>query len=97
VEENNRYELTDLSSMALHQRIEALETVIKNMGQNSVGQKPQTKITPWRVLNSLLVLGLGTYKAAATYRGQTIGPTTTDWIIGVFWTLMCARVTRCLP
>ncbi|KAJ7912490.1 hypothetical protein B0H13DRAFT_2007286 [Mycena leptocephala] len=74
--------------MALHQRIEALETVIKNMGQNSVGQKPQTKITPWRVLNSLLVLGLGTYKAVATYRGQTIGPTTTDWIIGVFWTLI---------
>ncbi|KAJ7912467.1 hypothetical protein B0H13DRAFT_2007266 [Mycena leptocephala] len=74
--------------MALHQRIEALETVIKNMGQNSVGQKPRTKITPWRVLNSLLVLGLGTYKAAATYRGQTIGPTTTDWIIGVFWTLI---------
>jgi hypothetical protein len=33
------------------------------MRQNSAGQKPQTKITPWRVLNSLLVLGLGTYKA----------------------------------
>ncbi|KAJ7853422.1 hypothetical protein B0H13DRAFT_2082724, partial [Mycena leptocephala] len=88
VEENNRYELTDLSPMALHQRIEALETIIKNMDQNSVGQEPQTKITSWRVLNSLLVLGLGTYKAAATYRGQTIGPTTTDWIIGVFWTLI---------
>ncbi|KAJ6574265.1 hypothetical protein B0H19DRAFT_935082 [Mycena capillaripes] len=55
---------------------------------HTVGQKPHTTITPWRVLNSALVLGLGAYKAITTYQGQSIGPTTTDWIVGVVWTLI---------
>lgn len=90
---NERHEMSDVSSTALHRRIAELErriaTLEANMGQGQVGHKAQTTITPWRVLNSVLVLGLGGYKAAATYLGQTTGPTTTDWIVGVVWTLMC--------
>ncbi|KAJ7626651.1 hypothetical protein DFH06DRAFT_1481101 [Mycena polygramma] len=52
---------------------------------------PQTqamKITPWRFLNTIVILALGIYKAVATYHGQTTAPTTTDWITGVVWTLI---------
>ncbi|KAJ7461601.1 hypothetical protein FB451DRAFT_1404833 [Mycena latifolia] len=50
---------------------------------------PHVKVTPWRLLNTVLVLALGIYKAAASYLGQSIAPTTLDWIIGVVWTLIC--------
>ncbi|KAJ7461607.1 hypothetical protein FB451DRAFT_1497610 [Mycena latifolia] len=53
----------------------------------------RVKITPWRLLNTVLVLGLGIYKAAASYLGQSIAPTTLDWIIGVVWTLTCYWVS----
>jgi hypothetical protein len=52
------------------------------------GEQAHATFTPWRALNTILLLGLGAYKAIATYRGQTIGPTTADWLIGVVWTLM---------
>ncbi|KAF8198276.1 hypothetical protein K438DRAFT_1967016 [Mycena galopus ATCC 62051] len=35
------------------------------------------------LLNIVLVLGLGVYKAAASYLSQEIAPTTLDWILGV--------------
>ncbi|KAJ7760025.1 hypothetical protein B0H16DRAFT_1720247 [Mycena metata] len=89
---NETHELTDLSPnqriAALEQRIEALEILIRNMGLEGVGERPQATITPWRVLNTALVLGLGAYKAITTYRGQSMGPTTADWIGGVVWTLI---------
>ncbi|KAJ7872317.1 hypothetical protein B0H14DRAFT_186400 [Mycena olivaceomarginata] len=44
---------------------------------------PSVKITPWRASVTLVVLGLGVYKSVGTYQGQTIGPTTVDWIGGV--------------
>ncbi|KAJ7447530.1 hypothetical protein B0H11DRAFT_2082508 [Mycena galericulata] len=50
-------------------------------------------ITPWRVLNSVLILGGGAYKAIATYMGQTVGPTTADWIVGVLWALIAYWVS----
>ncbi|KAJ6510713.1 hypothetical protein C8R45DRAFT_394937 [Mycena sanguinolenta] len=46
---------------------------------------PMVKVTAWRLLNTVLILGLGTYKASAAYRGQQVAPTTLDWIIGVLW------------
>ncbi|KAJ7917670.1 hypothetical protein B0H13DRAFT_1994518 [Mycena leptocephala] len=49
---------------------------------------PHVKITPWRITNTVVVLGLGIYKATVTYLGQTTAPTTADWIIGVGWTLI---------
>ncbi|KAJ7320827.1 hypothetical protein DFH08DRAFT_819083 [Mycena albidolilacea] len=42
-------------------------------------------ITPWRAINTLLVLGLGVYKAVGTYQGQTTGPPTVDWIGNLVW------------
>jgi hypothetical protein len=53
---------------------------------------PKVKITPWRLVNTFLILGLGIYKATATYRGQDTTPTTLDWIIGVLWALMCVWI-----
>jgi hypothetical protein len=111
VVDNQTPKSKDSSPIALHQRIEALErsqaslylriatleTIVMNLDQASDAQKPRATITPWRVLNTVLVLGLGVYKAAATYIGQTTGPATEDWIVGVFWTLMCVCTLLSLP
>ncbi|KAF7351830.1 hypothetical protein MVEN_01144100 [Mycena venus] len=69
----------------LQQHIATLEA---NMLPDSVGQKQHTAITPWRLLDSALILGLGGYKTLTTYQGQTTGPTTADWIVGVVWALI---------
>ncbi|KAJ7241705.1 hypothetical protein B0H12DRAFT_1133420 [Mycena haematopus] len=49
---------------------------------------PKVKITLWRLLNTVFVLGLGIYKATATYRGQQVAATTSDWIVGVLWAVI---------
>jgi hypothetical protein len=87
------HEFPDLSSMALHRRIASLETIIENMEKGAAKRRSQVIITPWRVLNSSLVLVLGAYKATTTYLGQTTGPTTADWTIGVVWALMWVRLS----
>ncbi|KAF8198275.1 hypothetical protein K438DRAFT_1824129 [Mycena galopus ATCC 62051] len=51
--------------------------------EGSTTTEPKIKITPWRLLNTVLVLGLGIYKASPSYLGQEVAPTTLDWIIGV--------------
>jgi hypothetical protein len=100
--------------IALHQRIAALEVIVKNTGQVLETNRKNTDhsiavleaiirkesaatITPWRVLNTVVVLGVGAYKVVTTYLGQTTGPTTADWIIGVVWALMCVCVSTVLP
>jgi hypothetical protein len=86
---NETHQMTDSSPIAriaaLEQRIAALETIIKNMSHDSARQRPQTTdtlttITLWRVLNSVIILGLCAYKAL-------------DWIIGVLSTLMYVSVS----
>ncbi|KAF7352040.1 hypothetical protein MVEN_01166400 [Mycena venus] len=98
---NERHQLTNLSSTALHlriaaleqnqvtllERIAALESLIPHINSGSAGQKAPVTLSPWRVLNSVLVLGAGAYKAVATLQGQTAGPTAVDWIVGVLWSL----------
>ncbi|KAJ6510729.1 hypothetical protein C8R45DRAFT_965009 [Mycena sanguinolenta] len=49
---------------------------------------PLIKVTLWRLLNTVLLLGLGVYKAVAAYRGQQTAPTTLDWILGVLWAVI---------
>ncbi|KAJ7461605.1 hypothetical protein FB451DRAFT_1371311 [Mycena latifolia] len=54
---------------------------------------PGVKITPWRSLNTVLMLGVGIYKATASYLGQSIAPTTVELIMGVGWTIICYWVS----
>ncbi|KAJ7902415.1 hypothetical protein B0H13DRAFT_2663740 [Mycena leptocephala] len=65
--------------------IAVLEAIIK--------KESAATVTPWRLLNTVVVLGVGAYKAVTTYLGQTTGPTTADWIIGVAWTLIAYWVS----
>ncbi|KAF7361520.1 hypothetical protein MSAN_01185600 [Mycena sanguinolenta] len=51
------------------------------------GKRPKIKVTVWRLLNTILVLGFGVYKAVAAYRGQQTASTTLDWILGVLWVI----------
>ncbi|KAJ7738966.1 hypothetical protein B0H16DRAFT_1729643 [Mycena metata] len=53
-----------------------------------VAGKFHVDITPWRMLNTAVVLALGTYKASAAFCGQTTAPNTLDWITGIVWTLI---------
>jgi hypothetical protein len=76
------------SLVSLSRRISELED---HMSSAQLGP-PKIKVTPGRLLNTVLVLGLGIYKATATYRGQDTTPTTLDWIIGVLWALMCVWI-----
>jgi hypothetical protein len=102
--DDQAHELLSLSPdlMTLHQRISVLEATIKNMEQALeskdhriavleaiIKKESVATITPWRLLNTMVILGVGAYKAVTTYLGQTTGPTTADWIIGIAWTLMC--------
>ncbi|KAJ6510735.1 hypothetical protein C8R45DRAFT_965016 [Mycena sanguinolenta] len=50
--------------------------------------RSKLKVTPWRLFNTVLVLGLGIYKAVAAYRGEQTAPTTLDWILGVLWAII---------
>jgi hypothetical protein len=109
-EGNEPHQMRNLSWMALHlriaaleqsqaaliQRIAALEPVPPTLDSESLGQKVKVTFSPWRVLNSVLVLGAGAYKAVATLQGNTAGPTAVDWTVGVLWSLMCVRVSTLL-
>ncbi|KAJ7887284.1 hypothetical protein B0H14DRAFT_2696053 [Mycena olivaceomarginata] len=99
---NEPHQMRDLSWMALHlriaaleqsqtallQRIAALEPVPPTLDSDFLGQKLKVTFSPWRVLNSVLVLGAGAYKALATLEGNTAGPTAVDWTVGVLWSLI---------
>jgi len=43
------------------------------------------KITPWRLLNTVFVLWVGIGKAVSMHQGQSIVPSTLEWIMGVIW------------
>ncbi|KAJ7706692.1 hypothetical protein B0H17DRAFT_1125542 [Mycena rosella] len=49
---------------------------------------PRVRITPWRLLNTAVLLILGTTKAVSTLLGQTSAPNNLDWTIGVVWALI---------
>ncbi|KAJ7465893.1 hypothetical protein FB451DRAFT_1369734 [Mycena latifolia] len=51
-------------------------------------QRRRVKITPWRILNTAVLLILGTTKALSTFLGQTNAPNNLDWTIGVVWALI---------
>ncbi|KAJ7032865.1 hypothetical protein C8F04DRAFT_958327 [Mycena alexandri] len=51
-------------------------------------KEAEVKITLWRLINTAILLVLGIWKAATTYRGQSTAPTTLDWIVGVLWALI---------
>ncbi|KAF7352087.1 hypothetical protein MVEN_01171500 [Mycena venus] len=91
---DERYKVTDSS---VHQRISALEISfaqrIRELELSLAADRKHHTITPWRVLNSILIVGMVTYKAIASYRGQTVGPTTTDWVVGGVWTLIAYWVS----
>lgn len=46
------------------------------------------KINMWRIMNCIFLLAFGTAKATLSYMGQSTGPNTLDWVIGVLWALM---------
>ncbi|KAJ7017240.1 hypothetical protein C8F04DRAFT_1230613 [Mycena alexandri] len=55
---------------------------------SSTDERHPLRITPWRALNTTMVIALGVYKAAATYRGQSAAPATLDWILGLVWAII---------
>ncbi|KAK7057613.1 hypothetical protein R3P38DRAFT_2842037 [Favolaschia claudopus] len=74
--------LVDLSD-----RIYELEIRL-NKGQVGYRTASKVKVTPWRLLNTFLVLGLGLYKSALAYLGQDTAPTALEWIVGVLWVVI---------
>lgn len=44
-------------------------------------------ITAWRLLNTIAILAVGSYKAATMNMVQTPGLTRVDWIVAAIWGL----------
>ncbi|KAJ7631506.1 hypothetical protein B0H17DRAFT_539158 [Mycena rosella] len=61
--------------------------VIQDSGPSPVASL-RVKITPWRLLNTAVLLILGTTKAVSTLLGETSAPNNLDWTIGVVWALI---------
>ncbi|KAF7377649.1 hypothetical protein MSAN_00187800 [Mycena sanguinolenta] len=76
----------DPTIVSLSRRIAELELELATIHSDSA--QLGSKITPWRLLNTCVVLGLGIYKATAGYRGQDTALTTTDWVVGILWALI---------
>ncbi|KAJ6516716.1 hypothetical protein C8R47DRAFT_403105 [Mycena vitilis] len=86
------HETRDFNLRAIEKRIAALEialdTVLAQNGSQNHRIAVGATVTPWRMLSTVITVALGAYKAIATYSGQTLGPATMDWIIGIVWTLI---------
>ncbi|KAJ7856207.1 hypothetical protein B0H14DRAFT_2578934 [Mycena olivaceomarginata] len=54
----------------------------------SIHTAPRVKMTPWRIINTSVLLSLGSYKAVSVYLGQTSAPNSLDWTIGVLWAVI---------
>jgi len=42
------------------------------------------ELTGYRILYVAVILGFGSWKAVASYHGQSVMPTTLDWVAGTF-------------
>ncbi|KAF8150335.1 hypothetical protein K438DRAFT_1779110 [Mycena galopus ATCC 62051] len=81
-------------------QVDALSLRIAMLEKVNSDRKPpssEVKLTPWRAINTIFILVLGVYKATGTYLGQTTGPTTLDWILGVLWFLITYWVEPIVP
>ncbi|KAJ7061735.1 hypothetical protein C8F01DRAFT_145350 [Mycena amicta] len=52
------------------------------------GPRRRIKITPWRLLNTTVLLGFGISKTVLSFRGETTAPNILDWALGVLWGLI---------
>ena len=52
----------------------------------SVDVRPEVKLTGYRLVFMATLLSFGTRKAILTYMGQSISPTTLEWVAGMFLT-----------
>ncbi|KAJ7350720.1 hypothetical protein DFH08DRAFT_115860 [Mycena albidolilacea] len=88
-----------LGSNPLHTRANTLPLDQMEQGQeqnmrpseerDSASQERRVAITAWRLLNTIAILAVGSYKAATMNMVQTPGLTRVDWIVAAIWGL-CA-------
>ncbi|KAJ7142850.1 hypothetical protein C8R44DRAFT_195357 [Mycena epipterygia] len=52
-----------------------------------VGRVIHLKLTPWRFLNTAVLVELGVPKLVLTLRGETTTPTNLDWTLSIVWAL----------
>ena len=51
-------------------------------------QPPRLRVTVWRLLNSIVVVGFAMTKAGMAYAGYNTVLTPLEWILGAFWFLV---------
>jgi hypothetical protein len=54
------------------------------------------ELTGYRLLTTVVILGLGVPKAIYSYNGQALISSTLDWLMGILFTLMYASILRYL-
>ncbi|KAF8283382.1 hypothetical protein DL93DRAFT_1412636 [Clavulina sp. PMI_390] len=73
---------------ALNDWYHSRKPVIKAANAQHSQEKPRLAITPHRIFGSVSILAFGIAKAVLGYRGNALGGTTLDWILGVFLALL---------
>ncbi|KAJ7900802.1 hypothetical protein B0H13DRAFT_2336402 [Mycena leptocephala] len=58
-------------------------SVRRNDNMPSSFRLPHVDITAWRILNFVVLVGLGIFKTVETYRGNTAAATVADWALGL--------------
>ena len=58
---------------------------VTSLTATNASSEARVKITLWRVVNTIFILGVGIAKAILAYQGYSTSPNTLDWIIGVLW------------
>ncbi|KAJ7253249.1 hypothetical protein C8J57DRAFT_630883 [Mycena rebaudengoi] len=59
-----------------------------NMSQANTAHVSRVRITPWRLLNTVVLLALGISKSILILRGKTGTSNDLDWIMGIAWVLV---------
>jgi hypothetical protein len=83
------FELSDIATRILN--LKPLVVVMMSLPSSTLDELPPplgVKLTGYRLLNMSVVFIFGMTKAILTYMGQSVMPTTLDWIGGAFLAVM---------
>ncbi|KAH8079404.1 hypothetical protein BXZ70DRAFT_647216 [Cristinia sonorae] len=56
--------------------------------ERGLGVTRRLRVTGLRLLNTVLLAGLGIVKAVLAARGQSVVPSVLDWVLGVVWAIL---------
>jgi len=87
LEANSLRELSDVEESAEQERNSLIDENSPQTSQIEPRLPLLVKLTGYRLLNIVVITAVVSWKAVLSYQGQSVGPTTLDWITGGVLTL----------